>query len=109
MNHRVVAEAIRGWLTGHEHHDVTGADRQRMPGWFIRPVRWVRSGFESLWTIKPSTPEKFGASSRTCDDSSIVEGLLLHQLSGYLADYVVNLPRPQFAEIRVMRASATVG
>jgi len=34
-------EVIRGWLTGHEHHDVTGADRQRMPGWFIRPVRSV--------------------------------------------------------------------
>ena len=32
-------EVIRGWLTGHEHHDVTGVDRQRMPGWFIRPVR----------------------------------------------------------------------
>ena len=39
MNHRVVSEAILGWLTGHEHHDVTGVDRQRMPGWFIRPVR----------------------------------------------------------------------
>jgi len=34
-----LVEVIHGWLTGHEHHEVTGADRQRMPGWFIRPVR----------------------------------------------------------------------
>jgi len=39
MRECAISSFDRGWLSGHERHDVTGADRQRMPGWFIRPVR----------------------------------------------------------------------
>ena len=43
-------------LTGHEHHDVTGADRQSMPGWFIRPVRCYGSGSQTARRPAPRPP-----------------------------------------------------
>jgi len=46
-------EVIRGRLTGHEHHDVTGADRQSMPGWFIRPVRCGGDGSQTALRPTP--------------------------------------------------------